>query len=210
MRPVSGFNRPAVQWMFVLLAVVLISAAAGEAVGLRRARREIETLHTANLDGRVRQEQLESHLAREQATREALTLELARVRAGASIAPVQPTLTLTPLTTRGAQPPSPTVAPPSALEVIELRLVLPAAAADKGKYSVAIRTWSTGETVWSRGGLSPRTAGGRHMVAALVTGDVFAAGAYEVVVSRVSGDAGAGVASYEVAIGEGPPRRPFP
>lgn len=208
MRPVSGFDRPALQWMFVVVGLLLIAAVAGEAVGLRRARREIETLRTANLDARVRQEQLEGHLAREQATREALTLELARVRAGASAAPVQPTLTLTPLATRGAQPPAPTVAPPAPSQVIELRLVLPPRAAEDGKYSVAIRTWSSGQTVWSRGGLFRKAAGGRHVVAALVTGDVFAAGAYEIVVSRVSGDAGVDVASYEVAVGAEPPRHP--
>jgi hypothetical protein len=200
MRPVSGFDRPMVQWVFVALGVLLVAAAAGEAVGLRRARAEIETLRAANLEERVRQEDLDNRLSREQATREALTLELARVRAGASMPPVQPTLTLTPLTRRGSQPPDATVIQPAASQVIELRLVLPTRSADDGTFVLAIRRWSGGQTVWSRGELPARVVDRHRMVTALVTGDVLAAGPYEITLSRTSGDARPDVASYEVTI----------
>ncbi len=205
MRAVAGLDRPAVQWIYVALGVVLIVVAAGEAVALRRARARIESLHAADLNGRIEQERLENRLAHEQATREALTLELARLRAptgsgqGAS-PPTYPTLTLTPLTTRGAQPPEATVARPPAEQVILLRLVLPAGRlAPSTRYGVVVRTWSGGETIWQRGGVGASIIDGKPMVAAFVTGDVFGTGAYEVLLTSV-GEKPADVASYEIAV----------
>jgi hypothetical protein len=200
MRPVSGFERPFVQWIFVSLGAVLVAVAAGEAVGLRRARTQIENLRAANLEDRVRQEQLEERLTRAQATREALTLELARARAGASTPAAQPTLTLTPLTRRGVQPPDATVSQPPAAEAIQLRLVLPSVrATPTARYSITVRTWSGGETVWQRTGLASSTVEGKPMIAAFVTGDVLAAGAYEVILST-AGDRATEIATYEIGV----------
>src|SRR5204863_3138445 len=112
MRPVSGFGRPVVQWLFVVLGLALIAVAAAEAAALLRARTVIGELRTADLNGRIEREQLEAHIARERAAREALSLELAR-RRGAGAAVTQPTLTLSPLRKRGAQPPEPTVGKPA-------------------------------------------------------------------------------------------------
>lgn len=201
MRPVSGFDRPGLQWLFVALGVVLMSVAAAEGVALLRLRGQIETLRASDLNSRIELDGLRAQTAREQATREALTLELARQRSSGD-AVRQPTLTLSPLIKRGAQPPDPTVAKPADHQSIQLRLVLPARSeATDARYSIAIRTWSGGETVWSRGGLITTTVDGKRMVAAFITGDVFAPGAYEIALTRMTGaSAAVDVASYEVAV----------
>jgi hypothetical protein len=200
MRPVSGFERPVVQWSFVALGVVLVAVAAGEAVGLRRARAQIESLRAADLNDRVEQEQLERRLTREQATREALTLELARARTGASTPAAPPTLTLTPLTHRGVQPPDASVSQPTPAEAIQLRLVLPSArATPTARYSITVRTWSGGETIWQRTGLASTTVDGKPMIAAFITGDVLTAGAYEVILNT-AGDRAVEIATYEIGV----------
>jgi hypothetical protein len=205
MRPVSGFDRPIVQWLFVALGVVLTVVAAGEALGLRRARAAIASLRAAHLESRVQQEQLQNRLAHEQATREALALELTRVRASTGSARPEglagsPTLTLTPLSKRGAQPPEPTVVQPAAAQPIQLRLVLPRGRATaSARYDIAVRTWSGGETVWRRSGIAGSTVDGQPMVTAFVTGDVFAVGAYEVLLTT-AGEKPAEVASYEIGV----------
>jgi hypothetical protein len=200
MRPVSGFERPVVQWSFVALGVVLVAVAAGEAVGLRRARAQIESLRAANLNDRVEQEQLERRLTREQATRDALALELARARAGASTPAAPPTLTLTPLTRRGVQPPDASVSQPTPAEAIQLRLVLPSArATPTARYSITVRTWSGGETIWQRTGLASTTVDGKPMIAAFITGDVLTAGAYEVILNT-AGDRAVEIATYEIGV----------
>jgi hypothetical protein len=200
MRQVSGFERPAVQWLFVALSIVLIGIAAGEAVALRRARAQMESLRAEQLNARIEAEQLRAQLAREQAAREAFALELARQRG--SGAPVsQPTLTLSPLTRRSAQSPEPTVARPPDSQVIQLRLLLPAAAkTEAARYKIAVRMWTGGEAVWSRGGLTMSTVEGKRMVTSFITGDVLGAGAYEIALTTDAADKSADVAAYEVAV----------
>jgi hypothetical protein len=211
MRPVSGFERPIVQWIFVLLGGMLIAVAAGETVALRRGRAQIDMLRAASLNARVQQDQLESRLTREEAAREALTRELARLRSsigtgyaeavdgrGASASASQPALTLTPLTKRGAQLPEPTVVQPPGAQVILLRLVLPPGRTPPAaRYTVALRTWSGGEMLWRRSGLAGSIVDGKPMVTALVTGDVFAEGAYEVALTATPGGE---IAMYEVGV----------
>jgi hypothetical protein len=200
MRPVSGFERPFVQWIFVALGVVLVAAAAGEAVGLLRARAQIANLRAANLNDRVQQEQLAQRLTREQATREALALELARARTGASTTGGPATLTLTPLTHRGVQPPAASVSQPPAAEPIQLRLLLPAGRAmPSTRYSITVRTWSGGEMIWQRAGLVATTVDGQPMIAAFITGDVLATGAYEVILNT-AGDRAVEIATYEIGV----------
>ena len=53
MRPVSGFDRPGLQWLFVALAVVLVGLVAAETVGLRRLRGQVESLRASDLNARV-------------------------------------------------------------------------------------------------------------------------------------------------------------
>jgi hypothetical protein len=206
MRQVSGFERPGVQWLFVGLGVVLIGVAVGEAVALRRARVHVESLRAVDLNARIQEEQLRAQISREQAARESLSLELARQR-GPGAPAVQPTLTLSPLVRRGPQPPDPTVVRPADNQLIQLRLLLPAAAkSEVARYRVAVRMWTGGDAVWSRGGLIPSTTENKRMVTAFISGDVFAPGAYEVVLTTDAGDKSADVAAYEVGV-RAPDRR---
>ena len=104
------------------------------------------------------------------------------------------------LTGRGSNPPEPTLDAPGKDAAIELRLVLPVRAVRTGGYTIAVRAWTGGETIWSRGGLRATSIEGRATVSALITGDVFAPGAYEVVLTTTSADGkAADVAAYEVA-----------
>jgi hypothetical protein len=206
MRQVSGFERPMVQWLFVALGVVLVAVAASEAVALRRARAEVETVRAADLSSRIEADRLREQLSREQAARESFSLELARQR-GAAAPATQPTLTLSPLTSRGAQPPDPTVVKPADTQLIQLRLILPPSAkSDSAHYRIAIRTWSGGDAVWSRSGLTMSTVENRRMVTAFITGDVLAPGAYEIALATDGADKSAEVAAYEVGV-RAPDRR---
>ncbi len=202
MRPVSGFERPGLQWLFVALAVVLVGLVAAEAVGLRRLRGQVERLRASDLNARIEREQLQARIAREQSAREAFSLEAARLRGGSHAGASQPTLTLSPLTRRGATPPAPSVERPGENQAIQLRLLLPPGAASAASnYGVTLRAWSGGETIWSRGGLAASTVEGRTMVTTFVTGDVFVPGAYEVALTGVSPDKKiADVAAYEIAV----------
>ena len=201
MRPISGFERPVLQWLFVALSVILIAVAARAAWVARRAIADAAFARSTEAGGRLERQRLDAQLARERSAREALTLDLARTRDGnAESARLMPTLTLEPLTTRGASPPEPTVSTQHATQVIELRLVLPAAARPHTRFEVVLREWTTGRLVWSRGGLSPSTVGRQSMLATFVTGDLFRPGAYEVLVSGVGSDGQTtGIASYDVA-----------
>jgi hypothetical protein len=197
MRPVSGLDRPAVQWFFVIIAIVLIAVAVLEAAALRRARGEIASVRTSELNARLELGALQSTSARERSAREALSLEVARLRGGGRGVP---TLTLSPLARRGSNPPEPTLDAPRKDAAIELRLVLPLRAVRTGSYAIAVRAWTGGETIWSRGLLPATSIEGRPTVSALITGDVFAPGAYEIVLTTTSADGkGADVAAYEVA-----------
>ena len=202
MRPVSGFDRPGLQWLFVALGAVLVIVAVMEAVGLRRLRNEIATLRASDLTARIERQELQAKGAREQAAREALSLEIARLRAGARAGVSQPTLTLSPVVKRGPNPPEATVEPSAESQPIQLRLLLPRGhAASAANYDVVVRTWSGGEIIWSRGGLRASTVDGRAMVTGFITGDVFASGAYEIVLTRRSAEGKeSDVAAYEVAI----------
>jgi hypothetical protein len=188
--------------VLVALSILLVALAAWGAIGLRRASREIDRIKAADLEARVEREQIERRLAREQSTRESLALELARHRTRAAEGSAPPTLTLWPLRTRGATPPEATVAPPSATQVVDVRLVLPRGADRRHtQFHAAMRSWSGGDTIWMRGRLTASSIEGRPTVVARVPGDVFQPGAYEVALTAGSAGAGADVASYEVTVG---------
>jgi hypothetical protein len=201
MRPISGFDRPGLQWLFVALSVLLIAVAGGAAWVARQANAAAETARSAEEGSRLERQHLDAQLARERSSREALTLELSRAREGTSEpVRVMPTLTLEPVTTRGASPPAATVATQHATQLIELRLVLPAAAKPHTRFEAVLRDWTTGRLVWSRGGLAASTVDRQSMLATFVTGDLFRPGAYELLVSGVGTEGQkTEVASYEVA-----------
>src|SRR4051794_28665860 len=171
MRVVRGFEKPALQWMFVALAVALIVMVTGEAVGLRRMRAVIAELRAAGLNSRMEREQLETRLAREQAARESFALELGRLRGSVSTtAASEPTLTLSPIATRRPAPPDPTVAVPAPAQSILLRLLVPGSRSRlTGRYAVAVRTWSAGDLVWSRSELQSSTIDGKTAVTTRLT-----------------------------------------
>ena len=207
MRSINGFDRPIVQYLFVSIAVILMAAGAWGALSVRRASREIERLQEAGRRDGIERERLEARAAREQSAREALALQLARARNGAPPASSQeevPTLTLSPLAGRAPAPPPPTVAPPRPSQVIVLRLELPGVAKQPPvSYQVALREWSSGQTLWSRTGLTStgRTAG-RVFLQTYLTGDVFQPGSYEVLLAATARDGtSTDVASYEVTVG---------
>lgn len=200
MRQVSGFERPGVQWLFVSVGVVLIAVAASEAVVLRRARAQIESLRAADLNARIEEDKLRGQIAREQAARESLTLQLARER-GTGAPVVVPTLTLSPLVRRAAQPPDPTVVQPADNQLIQLRLLLPSSAtADGARYRIAIRMWTGGDAVWSRGGLTTTAVENKRMVTAFISGDVLTPGAYEIALTTDAGVKSMDVAAYEAGV----------
>jgi hypothetical protein len=182
---------------------VLIAVGAWGALSVKRAAREIERLHAAELSARVEREQLEARAERERSARESLALQLGRASRGAGLQTADlPTLTLTPVTKRGPAPPPATVAPPASAQVIALRLVLPRGADARGSYQITIRNWSDGLTVWSRGRLSATELDGRRVVQSQITGDVFATGSYEALLTIAATDGSRqDVASYEVTVG---------
>lgn len=204
MRPVRGFERPAVQWAFVALAAVLIAVAAGEAVGLRRAQTTVRQLRAAGLNAQVDREQLQRRLSHEQSARESFALEAARARgSGAPAATAEPTLTLAPIRSRAATPPDTTVVAPAPQQSFQLRLLLPKGRADSTtSYAVTLRSWSGGSVLWSRTGLRASAIDGQAAVTARVTGEMLGPGAYELALTEPRADGTAGeVAFYEVTVG---------
>jgi hypothetical protein len=203
MRPVKGFERPLLQWTFIGLSVVLIAIVAVQGVALHREKGRREALQVADLDGRLDRQALEMRLAREQSAREALSLEVARLRGKAeSEGQPPPTLTLTPITAPSATPPDPSVERPAADRLIALRLVLPPAVDADRRFAVSIRRWSGGPVLWLRGNLPVVSSEGQRMVIAPISGDVFEPDAYEVTLSADSapGQPQEPIASYQTAV----------
>ena len=200
MRAIRGFDRPALQWTFVAIAIILIALAASLAVAVRRLSGTVRELRAAQLQDRVDRERLQGQLAREQSTREALTLELGRVRAGLAGGDAHrdaPTLTLQPLHRREAAPPAPTMDAPPPARTIELRLVLPRHADPKlAPFDLSVRDWVTGQARLARGGLKASPLGGGHAVTAYVPGDVFASGSHEVILRSGQSE----IATYEITV----------
>jgi len=201
MRPVPGLDRPVVQWMFVALALVLVVLTGALALAVRRLNVTTGRLHTLRMEDATARDQLEARLAREQSTREALWLELGRLRAGGTngsgAASRVPTMTLQPLRRRESMPPPPTMSAPSPSQLIELRLMLPAGVDTKlAPFSFSVRDWTSGQERLTRAGLTAVAIEGGRAVAAFVSGDIFPPGAYEVILRSKEGEA----ASYEITI----------
>ena len=96
MRGVSGLERPAIQWTFVVCGVALIGISTWTGVALVRAWRAIDVARDEARQASLDREQTEASLARERAARESYMLQLGRERK-AAVPAAHPTLTLTPV-----------------------------------------------------------------------------------------------------------------
>ena len=97
MRPIRGFERPAMQWVFAALALVLIGVAVAQAVALRRSRASSARADGDRLTLSLERDELQLRLAREQTAREALAIEVSRLRGAEPGSTALPSLTLVPL-----------------------------------------------------------------------------------------------------------------
>jgi hypothetical protein len=159
-------------------------------------RASVQELKRDTAQAHLDRDQIEASLARERSAREAMTLELGRERV--ANAPVSvPTLTLPPVTVKSPKGPE-TAVPSTTAPVVELRLVLPRGSATDRAFSVALRSWTTGEVLWTRAQLRAGSADGKPAILAPLTSDVLAPGQYEV--QLTAGTPPTTVAVYEVAV----------
>jgi hypothetical protein len=194
-RPISGFDRPAIQWLFAFCGVALIATCVATGVAVVRMRRTVEESRREAAQARNDRQQVEASLARERSTREALRLELGRERTAAA-PQLPPTLTLEPV--KGRSPRGPEIAvPQTTAPVVELRLLLPPGTPD-GPFTVTTRSWSTGVVAWVRAGLSAGVADRRPAIVIPITSDVLAPGPYEIVLS--AGLPSKDVTTYEYSV----------
>ena len=196
MRGVSGLERPAIQWTFVVCGVALIGISTWTGVALVRAWRAIDVARDEARQASLDREQTEASLARERAARESYMLQLGRERK-AAVPAAHPTLTLTPVKTRSARGPELAV-PSTPSPVVQLRLVLPPRAALDRPFTITLRSWRSGEVLWSRASLRAGDANGKPAILATVASDVLTPGPYELLLT--AGTPPSEVAVYEVSI----------
>ena len=204
-----GFERPRVQWMVIGLCALLTTLLVAATVRLRTLQDLLRKADQVMSMNEKEQQTLERDLARERSAREALALELGRVRSGSAAggggagAGTPSTLTLDPLVKRSGSPPEVNINAPTADMVVELRLLLPdKARTDLKELQITARDWSTGTVRWSIGSVRLSSAEGRRAALAYVTGEMLAPGAYEFVLAPV-GEGGPQpdpVAAYELGI----------
>jgi hypothetical protein len=193
---VSGLERPAIQWTFVICGVVLIAISTWTGVALVRAHRALDEARAEARQSTLDREQTEASLARERAARESFMLQLGRERHAAAPA-ASPTLTLTPVKTRSARGPELAV-PSTPAPVIQLRLMLPPRTPLDGPFSITLRSWTSGEVLWTRASLRAGEANGKPAVIANLAPDVLTPGPYELLLT--AGTPPSEVAVYEVSI----------
>jgi len=195
-RGVSGFDRPIIQWTFVLAGAVLIAISTWTGVALTRARRAIAAARADAEQAHIDRDRLDEALTRERAARESFMLQLGRER-HARAATASPTLTLTPVTSRSARGPELAVPTPGAA-LVQLRLLLPPRTPIDRPFSIALRSWTTGDALWSRGSLRAAEANGKPAVLAMLASEVLQPGPYELLLT--AGNPASEVAIYEVSI----------
>ena len=120
-------------------------------------------------------------------------LQLGRERHAAAA----PTLTLMPVTSRSPRGPELAVPSPRA-PLVQLRLMLPPRTALDRSFSIVLRSWTTGEVLWSRGSIHASEADAKPAVLAAIASDVLQPGPYELLLT--AGTPATDVASYEVSI----------
>jgi hypothetical protein len=195
-RGVSGLERPAIQWTFVVCGAVLLAISTWTGVALVRARRALDGARADVQQASMDREQIEASLARERAARESFMLQLGRERHAAAGAAV-PTLTLAPVKARSAAGPELAV-PSTSAPVLQIRLELPARTPVDQSFTITLRSWTSGDVLWSRGSLRAGSANGKPAIVANLTSDVLTPGPYELLLT--AGAPPSEVAAYEVSI----------
>lgn len=193
-RAISGFERPAIQWLFAAIGVLLIAACVAGGVTVVRLRRAADEARRDALQARTDRDQIEAALARERSTREAFALQLGKERNAAPAAP--PTLTLEPVKVKSPRGPEVAVRQTSAATV-ELRLLLPAGA-PPGPYTLTARSWTTGAIAWVRAGLRAAHVDAKPAIVVPITSDVLEPGPYELVLA--AGTPPQDLTTYEVSV----------
>jgi hypothetical protein len=208
-RRVRGFEKPGIQWTVIALGIALMILLVAATVRIRTLQDLLRRADQVMSTEGKRRETLERDLARERSTREALALELARVRSGAACggsgdaAAGPPTLTLDPVRERSGSPPAVNIDSADPDTVVELRLLLPDTASSELKQlNLTARDWTTGAVRWSLGAVRVATADGRRAAVAQVSGEMIAPGVFEFVLAPVGegGPQPEAVAAYELAV----------
>ena len=205
-----GFERPRVQWMVIGLCAVLTIMLMAATVRMRALQDLLRKADQVIGVNDKQRQTLERDLARERSAREALALELARVRSGSAStvggrpgAGTPSTLTLDPLVKRSGSPPEKNIDAPTPDTIVEFRLLLPdKARTDLKELQITARDWSTGTVRWTIATVRLGSAVGRRAALAYVTGEMLAPGAYEFVLAPV-GEGGPqpdSVAAYELGV----------
>jgi hypothetical protein len=195
-RAVSGLDRPAIQWTFVICGVALVAISTWTGVALVRAWRSLEEARAEAQQATRDREQTEASLVRERAARESYMLQLGRERHAAASA-TNPTLTLTPVKARSSRGPELAV-PSTAAPLVELRLLLPPRTPLDRPFAITLRSWTSGEMLWSRGSLRPGEVNTKPAVVTNLASDVLTTGSYELLLT--SGTPATEIAVYEVSI----------
>jgi hypothetical protein len=205
-----GFERPRVQWMVIGLCGVLTVMLTAATVRMRTLQDLLRKADQVIGVNEKQRQTLERDLAREQSAREALAVELARVRSGSAStagggpgAGTRSTLTVDPLVKRSGSPPEKNIDAQTPDTIVELRLLLPEKTRTGLKeLQITARDWSTGSVRWSIATVRIASATGRRAALAYVTGEMLAPGAYEFVLAPV-GEGGPQpdpIAAYELGI----------
>jgi hypothetical protein len=194
-RPIGDLERPGVQWALVAVCVLLIVVGTWSVLRLRAVAGQLESLQTA---AEHREQQLTEQLAQARADGASFAAELehARRRLEAASSASHTLVALDPIVKRNRGGPERRIALPENAEVVDLQLGLPSGARSQS-YRALLRSWSSGEEIWSQGRLD---ASGKTLLL-YVPVSVLRPGAYELILSATT-PAGArqDLAFYEFAI----------
>jgi hypothetical protein len=179
-----------------MCGVALVAISTWSGVALVRARRSLEEARAEAQQATRDREQTEASLVRERAARESYMLQLGRER-HASASASNPTLTLTPIKTRSSRGPALAV-PSTTAPVVELRLLLPPGTPVDRPFVITLRSWTSGEVLWSRTSLRPGEVGAKPAVVTNLASDVLTTGSYELLLT--AGTPPTEIAVYEVSI----------
>lgn len=176
MRGVPGADRPIVQWLLVLLAIVILVQAG---LLIRRDRETERGLRAMAQDLRAaaaRQEALEREVARERSAREAFEIGLGKERAANAL----PGIPLEPGLDPSGKPKQQLRIPP---DVARVQLVLPVGTKRFDRYRAAIAPWTGGDDLWANAMIRATVDPRRVFVAVPI--EVLVPGSYALTLSGI-------------------------